>query len=143
MDPSTLLGPIDMLAPYIEYIVFVLIIANMATRHLQHRQHKQSAAAGAETLSRHPVHVASNVALLLGTFYLLSVDYHGGVVLTVLVIALIITDQFEVESRMVELRNDEELELPKAAIFTSGIVFLYAFYLSVFFVVEPAWRLVF
>ena len=143
MDPSTMLGPIDYLAPYIAYIVLVLVIVNMATRHLQHRQHKQAAQSGAESITRHQAHLASNVLLVVATFYLLSVDYHGGMVLGVLVIGLIITDFFEVESRAVELRNGEELEAPKAAIFASGLVLLYAFYLSLFFVLEPAWRVVF
>lgn len=143
MDPSSMLGPIDWLAPFIEYIVFLLIIANMGTRHLQHQHHKQTAEAGGESLSRHPAHVATNVALIIGTFYFLSIEYHGGIVLSVLVLGLIIADFFEFESRELELRNGEDLEVPKAAIAASGLVFLYAFYVSVFFIIEPAWRLVF
>lgn len=143
MDPSTLLGPIDYLAPYIGYIVFGLVIVNLATRHLQHRQHKQAAANGADSIERHPAHLASNILLLVATFYLLSVDYHGGMILGTLVIGLIITDFFEIESRAVEIRNDEELETPKAAIFASGLVLIYAFYLSLFFLIEPAWSLIF
>lgn len=138
-----MLGPIDLLAPVIEYLILALVVANLGTRHLQHRRHKATAEAGGETLSRHPAHVATNVGLLLASMYFLTTDYHGGVVLMTLVITLIIVDLFEFESRQVELRNDRDLETPRVAIAASGLVFLYAFYLSVFFIVEPAWRLVF
>lgn len=143
MDPSTMLGPIDALSPFIHYIVFGLVILNMLTRHMQHSRHKQEIADDAETLTRHPAHVASNVGLILGTFYLLSIDYHGGIVLGTLVLGLIITDLFEFESRQVEYEENMPLEQPKAAIVASGIVFLYAFYLSLFFLIEPAWQAIF
>ncbi len=143
MDPSTMLGPIDLLAPVIEYIILVLVVANMATRHREHQQHLDQADNGVDELTRYRPHVASNVALLLATFYFLTTDYHGGIVLGVLVIGMFISDFFEFEARQVELRNDRDLETPKASIVASGVVFLYAFYLSVFFVVEPAWRLIF
>lgn len=138
-----MLGPIDLLAPFIEYIVLALIIVNLATRHLQHRSHKQAASAGVESLSRHPAHVASNVLLVLGTFYFLSVDYHGGMILGILILSLVITDFFEFESRAVELRMGDSLEPPKAAIVISGIALLYAAYVALFFVIEPAWRVIF
>lgn len=138
-----MLGPIDLLAPVIEYIVLALVVANLVTRHLQHRHHRRQFEAGAEALTRHPAHVATNVGLLLASLYYFSLHYHGGVVLTTLVLGLVIVDLFEFESREVELRNDRELDTPKAAIAASVLVFLYAFYLSVFFVIEPVWRLVF
>ncbi|MFW6449165.1 MAG: DUF7313 family protein [Halobacteriota archaeon] len=143
MEPSSMLGPIDLLAPVIEYIVLALVVANLVTRHFQHRHHRQEFEADAEALTRHPAHFATNVALVLASLYFLSLHYHGGVVLTTLVLGLVIVDLFEFESREVELRNDRELELPKAAIAASGLVLLYAIYISVFFVVEPVWRLVF
>ncbi len=143
MDPSTMLGPIDLLAPVIEYVVFVLIVANMGTRHLQHRRHKAQYERDASALTRHPIHLASNLLLILATFYLLSVDYHGGIILSVLVIGLVITDFFEFESRQVELRIGETLDVPKAAIFASGLTLLYAAYVAFFHVLEPAWRVVF
>lgn len=138
-----MLGPIDWLAPVIEYLVLVLIVVNMGTRHLQHRHHRRAFDADAESLARHPVHTASNVALVLGAFYLLTVQYHAGLIFSVLVLGLVITDFFEVESRRVELRTGGDLEAPKAAIVASGLAFLYAFYISLFFLLEPAWRLVF
>lgn len=140
MDPSSLLGPIDLIAPVIEYLIFGLVIVNMGTRFFQHKRHKAAVASGAASLSREPIHVASNLALVLATFYFLSLEYHSGVVLATLVVGLFITDFFEFESRQVEVRNDMELEPPKAAIAASGLVFLYAFYLSLFFIIAPVWR---
>lgn len=137
-----MLGPIDWLAPFIEYIVFVLVLANMGTRLHQHRRHEAAVEAGAESLTREPAHIATNVALVLATFYFLSTDYHGGIVLATLVLGLIITDLFEFESRQVEAREGMPLERPKASMFASGLVLLYAFYLSLFFVIEPVWRLI-
>lgn len=143
MAPSSMLGPIDLLAPVIEYVILGLVVANLGTRLFQHRRHEAAVEAGADSLSRHPAHVATNVGLVLASLYFLSTDYHGGIVLTTLVISLVIVDLFEFESREVELRNGHDLQRPRAAIAASGLVFLYAFYLSVFFVVEPLWRVVF
>lgn len=143
VEPSSMLGPIDLLAPVIQHVVLVLVLANMVTRMLQHRRHQQAVESGAETLSRFLPHVASNVLLVLATFYFLTVDYHGGIVLSILVLTLLIVDFFEFESRVVELRSGNELEPPRAAIAASGLVLLYAFYVSLFFVLRPAWEIVF
>lgn len=143
MDPSTMLGPIDFLKPIIEYLVLILVVANMATRHREHQYLLDQVKDDVEELTRYRPHVASNVALILATFYFLSTDYHGGVVLSILVIGMFISDFFEFEARQVQVRNDRDLEVPKASIIASGVVFLYAFYLSLFFVIEPAWRLIF
>lgn len=139
MDPSTMLGPIDLLAPYITYLIMALVVVNMATRHRQHGRHKAAVRDGEEELSRWLPHTAMNVLLILATFYFLSIDYHGGVVLGVLVLGLVITDFFEIEARQVEARNGRPLDAPKASIVASGLVLLYAFYLSLFFLIEPVW----
>lgn len=143
MDPSSMLGPIDALEPVIEYLILGVVVLNLATRNFQHRRHQQAVAEGAEHLSRHPAHVTSNVAMVLASLYFLSVDYHGGVVMTVLVLGLVITDFFEFEARQVEARNGRALDTPKAALVISGLVFVYAFYLSLFFVIEPVWEAIF
>lgn len=143
MDTAMLLGPIDLLEPFIKYLVLILVIVNMATRHMEYRQHVDAVEDGQETLERYRPHVASNVALVLATFYLLSVEYHSGVVMSILVLGLFISDFFEFEARQVEVRNELEIERPKASIFASGVAFLYAAYLAIFFIVEPAWRLIF
>lgn len=143
METAMMLGPIDLLEPYIKYLVLILVIANMATRHREYRQHVDAVENDDDTLERYQPHVASNVALVLASFYLLSVEYHSGVVMSVLVLGLFISDFFEFEARRAEVRNDLELERPKASIFASGVAFLYAAYLAVFFIIEPAWRLIF
>lgn len=143
METAMMLGPIDLLEPYIKYLVLILVIANMATRHREYQRHVDAVERDEDTLERYRPHVASNVLLVLASFYLLSVEYHSGVVLSILVLGLFISDFFDFEARQVEVRNDLELEHPKASIFASGLVFLYAAYLAVFFIVEPAWRLIF
>lgn len=141
MDPNSLLGPVDLLLPYIEEVLLVLVLINGLTRLVAQRQYKsQYKDGGADAIVRHPVHAASNVLLLLGTFYYLTVSFHAGVLLTTLVIGLFFTDFFEFEARLAEARREVKMELPKGALAAWGLVFLYISYRSLFFVVQPIWE---
>src|SRR6056297_391083 len=143
MEPLSLLGPIDTLfADIIEYVVFALVLVNMGTRWWAYRDYRKQARSDDydEELSRNWLHEVSNVVLVLGSFYLLSLHHHAGMVLSTLVLGLFVTDFFEFEAPEVELRSDEKLSSPKGALSASFVVFLYAGYLSVFFVIEPLWN---
>jgi len=144
MQPLSLLGPIDVLEPYVEYVVLVLVLVNMGTRWWAYNDYRQQARDDdhEEALDRNWSHELSNVALVLVSFYLLSVHHHAGMVLSTLVLGLFITDFFEFEAREVELRRDEDLSSPKGAMTASFIVFLYAGYLSLFFLVDQWWNAV-
>jgi hypothetical protein len=142
MEPLSLLGPVDTIfADIIEYVVFALVLVNMGTRWWAYRGYRKQAQSDDhdEELSRNWLHEASNVALVLGSFYLLSLHHHAGIVLSTLVLGLFLTDFFEFEAKEVELRTDEALSSPKGAMTASFVVLLYAGYLSLFFVVEPFW----
>lgn len=142
MVEPALFGPLDaVLAPVIEPVLLLLVVANMATRLLAHRTHVREAESGADALSRHRLHEASNVVLVLASFYFMTVQAHAGMVLSVLVLGTVLADLFEFEGRQVELRQDWPLEAPKAAITGSVLALLYAAYLSLFFLVRPYWEL--
>lgn len=140
MDPSTLLGPVDVLEPFIEFVVLGLVVINMATRALAHRRHvRQADEDGAEGLSLFfPLHI-SNALLVLASFYYATVHPHGGTVMSVLVLGAVLSDVFEFEARKVEARKEVPLERPKAALVSSTLVLLYALYQSLFFVIKPLW----
>jgi protein-S-isoprenylcysteine O-methyltransferase Ste14 len=138
----TLFGPLDtVVGPYVEHVVLVLVVANFVTRKLANDRHRRQAAeAGAEAVSRHPLHVASTWLLVLVTFYYLTLHHHSGVVLASLVLGLFLADFFEFEARKVEAREDRAIETPKGAITAAGLTLLYSAYLSLFFVVQPLWN---
>jgi hypothetical protein len=141
MEPLSLLGPIDVLEPVVEYVVFALVLVNMGTRWFAYRDYRQQARDDdrEEALDRNWLHEISNVVLVLASFYLLTLHHHAGIVLSTLVLGLFLTDFFEFEAREVELRKEKELSSPKGAITASFLVFLYAGYLSLFYVIEPFW----
>ena len=149
MQPDVILfGPLDTIlgseAPggvlVIEYILFVLVLANFATRLLAHRQHEsQYEEGGAEAITRHPAHVASNVVLIATAFLYMTIAYHGGMVMSVLVLGAVITDFFEFESRKVEARRDIPLERPNGSLVAAVLVFMYAGYQSLFWVIKGPW----
>ncbi|WP_254273936.1 DUF7313 family protein [Haloarcula marina] len=150
MQPSvTLFGPLDTImgstAPgdvlVIEYILFVLVVANFGTRLLAHRrQTAQYADGGADEISRHPAHLASNVLLVVTSLYYMTLAHHGGMVMSVLVLGMVITDFFEFESRKVEARSDLALERPKGAVTAAMVVLLYASYQSLFWLIKAPWQ---
>jgi hypothetical protein len=123
----------------IEYVILVLVVVNIGTRLFAHHQHKAQAEEGADAMSRSIPHELSNVALVVASLYYLTVHHHGGMVMSVLVLGLFITDFFEFESRKVEARRGIEIERPKGAIAASMLALTYAAFQSLFFVVEPIW----
>ena len=149
MQPDVILfGPLDTIlgseAPggvlVIEYILLVLVLANFGTRLLAHRQHEsQYEEGGAEAITRYPAHVASNVLLVITSFFYTTLAAHGGTVLSVLVLGAVITDFFEFESRKVEARRDLPLERPNGSLVAAVLVFMYAGYQSLFWVIKAPW----
>lgn len=140
MVEPALFGPLDtILAPVIEYVLLILVIVNLGTRHRAHQLHVKQARDGADAVRRHRGHEAVNVVLLLLSLYFITINYHSGIVLSVLVLGMIVTDFFEFESRKVEAREELALEQPKGAIVGSLIVFAYTAYVSLFYLIEPLW----
>ncbi|WP_158057382.1 DUF7313 family protein [Halorussus halophilus] len=151
MQPLSLLGPIDAVLethildkPLILWVILGLVVVNFGTRFFAQRSYRKQAKSDDhdEHLSRNVVHEVSNVLLVLASFYFLTTHHHAGIVLSSLVLGLFITDFFEFEAREVELRNGEALSKPNGALVASFVVFLYAGYLSLFFLVEPLWNAV-
>ncbi|EMA50808.1 DUF7313 family protein [Halococcus salifodinae] len=148
MQPLSLFGPIDAVLgsgdnPLILYVLLILVIVNIVTRAIAHRSNVSDAREqGADAIGQHPAHVASTILLILASFYLTTVEVHSGIVLSVLVVGMFITDFFELEALRVEARNDRNLSRPNGAIAASVLVLLYAAFLSVFFVVAPVWNAV-
>lgn len=143
MEPFvSLFGPIDaILAPYIGYVLLVLLLVNMAGRILEFRRHQDQAESGDWTdLTRHPLRVGTNVLLLLGAFYYLTVQHHGGMVFAILFLGVFISDLFEFEARQVEVRRGLELDRPNSAIAASVLALLYILFQTLFFVVAPVWN---
>ena len=142
MQPLSLLGPLDALGPFVEYIVLVLVLVNLGTRWLAHRRYVTQAdeADGAKNVDRSLLHETTNMALVLGAFYMATVHYHAGVVMSTLVVGLVLTDFFEFEARQVEARNDMTFERPKGAVAASLLALLYAGYQSLFVFIEPVWN---
>jgi hypothetical protein len=136
-----LFGPVDtVLGPYIEYVLLVLLVVNIGARALEYERIKsQVTDGGADAVSRHPVRVGTNVLLLVGSFYYMTVHHHGGMVFSIIVLGLFITDLFEFESRKVEARREIDIERPKGAIAASILALMYIGYQTLFFVIKPVW----
>jgi len=142
MEPFvSLFGPIDtLLAPLIEYLLLGLLVVNMVGRGIEHSQHaSQAAEGGPEAIERNALRVGTSFLLVVGSFYYLTVHHHGGMVFSVLVLGLFITDLFEFESRKVEARRGIDIERPKGAIAASFLALLYIGYQSLFFLIAPFW----
>ena len=144
MDPSvTLFGPVDTyLAPVIGYVMLGLIVLNVAGRGLEYRRVAAQAEQGADAISRHPLRVATNFLLVVGSFYYLTVERHAGLIVSLLVVGLFLTDFFEFESRRVEARQGWDVERPWGAIGASTVALLYIAYQTLFFIVKPVWSAV-
>lgn len=146
VEPS-LFGPIDAVfgatvidsVLAIEVALFALVIVNFVTRRIAWGRHKRQAEEGAEAVTRWPLHELTNVVLVLGAFYYATLDHHAGVVMSTLVLGLFITDFFEFEARNVETRREIPIERPKGAVVAGALVFLYAGYQAVFFLLAPIW----
>lgn len=133
------IGVLDALEPYIAHVVLALVLVNMFTRIRAHAVHERRVEDGAEELSRYTPHSATTFALVLASFVFLLVEPHGGMVMSVIAVGLLLTDFFEFESRQVEARNDMTFERPKGAVAASLLALLYAGYQSLFVFIEPIW----
>lgn len=145
MEPSvTLFGPIDTyVAPYIAFVMLGLILVNMVGRGLEYRRiAAQAAEGGADAITRHPLRVATNFLLVLGGFYFLTVERHAGMIVTLFVVGVFLTDFFEFEARKVEARQGWDIERPWGAIGASAFALMYIAYQALFFLVEPYWSAV-
>ena len=133
-----LFGPLDAaLGDVMAWVVLALAVINIGTRLVAHRQHvKQAEEDGAEAISRHPVHQASLVLLVLASFYYTTLHQHGGVVVSTLVAGVFLSDFFEFEARKVEARRDVPLDRPKGSIAAGMLVLAYAGYQALFFLIE-------
>lgn len=139
----SLFGPVDaVLSPYIAYVLLGLMILNLVGRAAEYEQHVRQAREGAENITRHPLRVGTNFLLIVGSFYYLTVHHHAGMVTSVLVLGVFITDLFEFESRKVEARREIDLERPKGAIAASLLALTYIAYQTLFFIIEPLWNAV-
>lgn len=141
MEPLVkLFGPVDaVLGPYIGYVLLVLLLANIAGRAIEYERIVEQAEEGADAVSRHPLRVGTNVLLVVGSFYYLTLHHHGGMVFSILVLGLFLTDLFEFEARKVEARRGIDIERPKGAIAASVLALLYISYQTLFFLVKPYW----
>jgi protein-S-isoprenylcysteine O-methyltransferase Ste14 len=144
MDPSvTLFGPVDTyLAPYIAYVMLALIVLNIFGRILEYNRIVEQAKDGADAVGRHPLALATNFLLVVGAFYYLTVHRHAGMITTLLVVGLFLTDFFEFEARKVEARQGWDIERPKGAIGASLVALAYIAYQALFFLIEPYWSAV-
>ena len=133
-------GPLE-IADLVALVILVLVIANLGVRLLAHRTHvRQADENGEEGIARYPLLEASNVVLVLAGFYYITVQYHAGIIISVLALGVFVSDFFEFEARKVEARQDRPLDLPKGSIGASAVLLLYASYDSLFFLVEPLWN---
>ncbi|MFD1634699.1 DUF7313 family protein [Haloplanus ruber] len=133
-------GALEALEPYIAHVVLALVLVNMLTRIRAHSVHATQVEDGADELSRYLPHSLSMVALVVVSFVFLIVEPHGGMVMSVIAVGLLLTDFFEFESRQVEARNDMTFERPKGAVAASLLALLYAGYQSLFIFIEPVWN---
>jgi len=116
----------------IEAVLLGLVVVNMAARAYAHRQHVSQADEGDDAIARHPFHVASNLLLVLASFYFTTVHHHAGMVASAIAVTILLTDFFEFESRRVEARREIPIERPKAAISASFLALLYVGYVTFF-----------
>lgn len=130
---------LESVAWVLPYVVLVLVLANLLTRQLAHRNHKR-AAENDEEIDHYTPHVGVSMLLLLASFLFMVFHPHGGMVLSVLVVGMVISDVFEVEARQVEARNDMAIEAPKSAIVASVVVLLYVLFQSLFWVIDGPWK---
>jgi len=133
-------GALDALEPYVAHVVLALVVVNMLTRIRAHSVHQRQVDDGADELSRYLPHALTTLALVLVSFVFLLVEPHGGMVMSVLAVGLLLTDFFEFESRRVEARNDMTFERPKGAVAASLLTLLYAGYQSLFVFIAPIWN---
>lgn len=143
MQPLQFLVPLGVLTEFeglIKFAILVLVLLNMGSRILGYNKQKKQVDDGEEALGHYLPHMVTSLLLVLASFAFLIVDPHGGMVMSVLVLGMVLADFFEHESRNVEARNGLEFERPKAAITASLVVLLYAAFQSLFFLIQGPWN---
>ncbi|WP_117592086.1 DUF7313 family protein [Haloprofundus halophilus] len=141
MQPLQFIVPLDVLeaiAPALPAVILVFVLANMATRFLGHRAHARQARED-EEITRYTPHTLTSGALVVASLLYLVVAPHGGMVMSVLVLGMFVTDFFEFEARQVEARNGMDVERPKGGLAASVLVLLYAAFQSLFFLIADVW----
>lgn len=141
MQPLQYIVPLDALeaiAPGLPVVILVLVLANMVTRFLSHRAHARQAREE-DDISRYTPHTLTSGALIVASLLFLVVEPHGGMVMSVLVLGMFVTDFFEFEARQVEARNGLTVERPKGGLAASVLVLLYASFQSLFFLISDIW----
>ena len=129
MDPA-ILGPIDAIFfPIIEPILLIGAVANLVTRFLAHRSHIKQNEEEKGSLQRFVIHEISNGVLIIFSLYYMTIHHHGGMILSLMVLAMVLADIFEFEARLVESRGGMEIELPKGSIVGSALVLVYVLYI--------------
>ncbi|AEN07217.1 hypothetical protein [Halolamina sp.] len=136
------LGALESVGGALPYIILVLVVGSFLTRHQAHQAHKRAARDGVEAMERYTPHSALSIMLVLACFLYMIIHPHGGMVISVLVLGMVIADFFEFEARLVEVRNDMALEAPKSAIAAAAVALLYAAYQAVFWVIKGPWETV-
>jgi hypothetical protein len=120
----------------VEVLLLVLVVGNFVTRFLAHSRHRRQAREGPDAVSRVLPHEVANVALVVVSLYYLTLEAHAGMVMSVLVLTLFLADFFEFEARKAEARRDVSLDRPKGALAAGLVVFAYAAYQVLFFVID-------
>ena len=129
MDPA-ILGPTDAIFfPIIEPILLIGAVANLVTRFLAHRSHIKQNEEEKGSLQRFVIHEISNGVLIIFSLYYMTIHHHGGMILSLMVLAMVLADIFEFEARLVESRGGMEIELPKGSIVGSALVLVYVLYI--------------
>ncbi|GAB7094979.1 hypothetical protein JCM30237_21320 [Halolamina litorea] len=132
-------GALESVAGELPYAILAFIVLSLVTRHFEYSSHERAVDDGAESLSRSVPHVVVSALAVAASFLYMIVHPHSGMVISVLVTGTVLTDFFEFESRLVEARNDLELERPKAAIAAGLLSLGYAAYISLFWIVREQW----
>lgn len=120
----------------VEVLLLVLVVGNFLTRFLAHARHRRQAEEGPEAVSRFLPHEVTNVVLIVVSLYYLTLDAHAGMVMSALVLGLFVADFFEFEARKAEARRDVPLDRPKGALGAATLVFAYAAYQVLFFLID-------
>jgi hypothetical protein len=134
------LGALESVAGVLPYVILVLVVGSFLTRHRAHQTHKRAAEEGVEAVERYTPHILLSALLVLACFLYMIVRPHGGMVLSVLVVGMVVADFFEFEARLVEVRNDMELEAPKSAIGAAALAMLYAAFQALFWIIKEPWE---
>ena len=136
------LGALESVAEVLPFVILAVVFVNLGTRFLAQRSYVRAADEGDddEAMSRYLPHEIVSFLLIALSFAFMVVEPHGGMVLSVLVIGMVVADFFEYEARRVEARNDMEMDRPNSALVASALVVAYAGYQSLFFVVAPVWN---